>query len=202
LKSKFCLILFFLALVPAALAADPITDKVHAIVHYAEQYEMGQITYPELKIYSNALREDIRELMSAVVFGIEEDMHFEGVSEEAARKYFGKPTDFTDWVWIANEEHEERVQMEMPKWEKIVFDGKKIQITFNAWPQLYRSKEGEKKFYWVDFHVRFKKQFNFDLGQMQAEIKSLTLRYLDTMQGAENLASKIIEFSNLVHGYL
>ncbi|MBU2589413.1 MAG: hypothetical protein KKB39_01480 [Nanoarchaeota archaeon] len=201
MKIKLFLTFLIILIMPSVLAADPITDKVHSIVHYAEQFELGQISYTELQVYSNALREDIREQMSEVVFGREMDK-YEGISESAAKSYFGKPTGYTDWVWIVNEDYEVKIDEKMPKWEKVVFDGKKIQITFNAWPQIYKGEDGVKKFYWVDFNVRFKKQFNFDLGQMQSEVKSLGQSYLSNQQKAEELARKLVEYSSLVQAYL
>lgn len=105
---KLILLLLLFAMTPLALAADPVTDKVFAVTHYAEQYEIGQITYAQLKIYSNALREDIRLLMSEIVFGKEEGEHYAGVSAEEAEKFFGEPTEYVDTVWIVNEEHAEQ----------------------------------------------------------------------------------------------
>ncbi|MFH1637190.1 MAG: hypothetical protein ABIB71_02070 [Candidatus Woesearchaeota archaeon] len=195
------LLVIIAALLPSAMAADPITDKVYQIVHYAEQYEMGQISYPELKIYSNSLREDIREMMGEMVLG-EENEHFEGVTPEAAEKFFGEPTEYTNWLWLSNEEKEIRVDEKMPRWEKVVFDGKKIQITFNAWPQIYKGKDGEKKFYWVDFNIRFKKQFNFDLGQMQSDIKGQAVSYLNTKSNKEEFANKLVEYSQMLQQYM
>lgn len=202
MKNLFILLALLTAIVPSVFAADPVTDKVSAIVHYAEQYEMGEISYIELKIYGNSLREDIRELMSSVMFGENEGEHYEGVSPESAEKFFGKPTDYTNWVWVLNEQRDTKIEKKMPRWEKVVYDGKKIQITFNAWPQIYKAEDGEKELYWVDFKIRFKKQFDLDTSGMQSELKSLAEQYLSTQGGAMQLAEKLVEFSNKVQGYI
>ncbi|MFH1065137.1 MAG: hypothetical protein V1734_01375 [Nanoarchaeota archaeon] len=202
MKTLFVLLALLIAIVPSVFAADPVTDKVSAITHYAEQYEMGEISYAELKIYSNSLREDIKGLMSEVVFEENEGKHYEGISPEAAEKFFGKPTDYTNWVWVLNEEHDMKVEKKMPRWEKAVYDGKKIQITFNAWPQIYMAEDGEKEIYWVDFKTRFKKQFNLDISGMEAELKGLAEQYLSAQSNGAAFAGKLVEFSTKVQSYI
>ena len=52
MKKLFLMLTLLIAILPSAFAADLVTDKVFAITHYAEQYEMGQISYAELRVYS------------------------------------------------------------------------------------------------------------------------------------------------------
>ncbi|MBU2638289.1 MAG: hypothetical protein KJ955_04915 [Nanoarchaeota archaeon] len=202
MKNLLILLTLLIAILPSAFAADQVTDKVFAITHYAEQYEMGQISYAELRVYSGAIREDVRELMSKQVFGDEIGEHYEGVSEEAAKKFFGEPTEYTSWVWSSKEEKDVKIENKMPRWEKIVYDGKKIQVTFNAWPNVYKGDAGDKYYYWVDFNVRFKNEFNFDITAMQSEIAGLGRAFLEKRGELKEFAGKLVEYSTTMQHYI
>ena len=75
--------------------------------------------------------------MSEQVFG-EGNNQQRGVSEDAAKKFFGAPTDYTGWVWSSKEQRDVKIDSKMPRWEKIVYDGKKIQVTFNAYYRCFQ----------------------------------------------------------------
>ncbi|MFA5887554.1 MAG: hypothetical protein WC852_02495 [Candidatus Nanoarchaeia archaeon] len=201
MKTLLVIMTLLTAIVPSAFAADPVTDKVYAITNYAEQYEMGQISYAELRVYSGAIREDVRLLMSEQVFG-EEMNQQKGVSEDAAKKFFGAPTEYTSWVWSSKEEKEIRLENKMPRWEKIVYDGKKIQVTFNAWPQLYSGEQGDKFYYWVDFNIRFKNEVSFDLNSMQSELAGLAKAAIAKSGDIKDFAAKLVEYSSIMQNYI
>lgn len=201
MKKLFLMLTLLIAILPSAFAADLVTDKVFAITHYAEQYEMGQISYAELRVYSGAIREDVRLLMSEQVFG-EGNNQQRGVSEDAAKKFFGAPTDYTGWVWSSKEQRDVKIDSKMPRWEKIVYDGKKIQVTFNAWPQMFSGEQGDKFYYWVDFNIRFKNEVSFDINSMQSEIAEKARAFLENRGELKDFAAKLFEYSSIMQNYI
>ncbi|MAG08277.1 hypothetical protein CMO89_02295 [Candidatus Woesearchaeota archaeon] len=132
------------------------------------------------------------------------DGHIEyGASEEEMRSMFGAPTDITPWVWLVHEEKEIRIDERMPRWEKTVFDGKKLKITFNAWPNVLIEEDGSlTKFYWVDFDARFKRKFDFNIDSMISDIKNMAESLLETNEGAQELAERMVEYRNILHHYI
>jgi len=199
---KVLLILVILLILPIVYA-DSIHDKINSIVKYGEQYEMGQISYLQMIVHSNALRQEINEMLSEKI-EIEFDGHIEyGATEEEMRRMFGEPTDLSPWAWLVHEEKKIRIDERMPSWEKTVFDGKKLKITFNAWPQVLREEDGTlTKFYWINFDTRFKRKFDFNINSMISDIKSLAESFLETNEGAEELAKRMVEYRNILHHYI
>ena len=183
--------------------ADSIEDKINSIVKYGEQYEMGQISYLQMIVHSNVLRQDINKMLSEKI-EIHYDGHIEyGASEEEMRRIFGAPADITPWVWVVHEEKEIRIDERKPRWEKTVFDGKKLRITFNAWPNVLREEDGSlTNFYWVDFDTRFKRKFDFNINSMIDDIKNLAESFLETNEGDQELAERMVEYRNILHYYL
>ncbi len=183
--------------------ADSIEDKINSIVKYGEQYEMGQISYLQMIVHSTILRQDINEMLSEKI-EVHYDGHIEyGASEEEMRRIFGAPADITPWVWDVHEEKEIRIDERMPNWKKTVFDGKKLKITFNAWPNVLREEDGSlTKFYWVHFETRFKRKFDFNIDSMISDIKSLAESFLETTEGEQELAERMVEYRNILHHYL
>ena len=48
-------------------------------------------------------------------------------------------------IWIENLKKDKKLDEPLPVWKKIVFDGRKVQISFNAWPFIIE-KDGETIF--------------------------------------------------------
>ncbi|MBW2974080.1 hypothetical protein KY366_00020, partial [Candidatus Woesearchaeota archaeon] len=200
---KGVIVLLFLILfsLTSLVSAGVIDQKINSIVHYAEQYELGKIDYLQLIVYGNTIREEINSQLGQE-YRVEGDWVHRGFSEEDVKKLFGQPTEMTSWVWVVNEEHDEYVDEKLPKWEKRLFDGRKIMITFNAWPQIIKKQDGIIRFYEVDFHIRFKTHYQFDLDGMLSEIKSKAEQYVENKQNGRNLAEKIVEYGEFLWGYL
>jgi len=109
------------------------------------------------------------------------------------RQILGEPTERARWVWVQNEQREERVSEEVPAWKKIVFDGKKVQIWLNAWPTIFIRGDEKLLYYNLNTEIRFKKpgeQMNI-LAKID-EIKSLAETYNKnpSVENAEALAEK------------
>ena len=193
----------FLILLASFVSAD-IDDKINSIVKYGEQYEMGQISYLQMIVHSNVLRHDINEMLSEKIeipFGIGPSEY--GATEEEMRRIFGAPTHMEPWVMLAHEDKKLRIDERMPTWEKTIFDGKKLKITFNAWPNAIVEEDGSlTKFYWIDFDTRFKKKFDFNVDSMTSNIKSMAESFLETNEGGQELAEKMAEYRNILHRYL
>ena len=126
MKREVLVLLFFLILVPIALAQS-IENPIQKITYHAEEYETGNIDYPQLVVQIASSREEISKIMGATSFG-----HDEVLKAEQLESALGKPTEFTKWIWVEGEEREKKLDEEIPAWRKIIFDGKKIQIWLGA----------------------------------------------------------------------
>ncbi|MFH1711445.1 MAG: hypothetical protein ABH840_03995, partial [Nanoarchaeota archaeon] len=183
--------------------ADSIDDKINSVVKYGEQYEMGQISFLQMLVHSSVLRRDINEMLSEKI-----EVHVGGpveygATEEEMRRIFGAPADITPWVWVVNEDRDMRIDERMPYWEKTVFDGKKLRIIFHAWPNVLREEDGSlTKFYWIDFDTKFKRKFDFNINSMIDNIKNMAESFLETNEGGEELAKRMVEYRNTLNLYL
>ena len=183
--------------------ADSIEDKINSVVKYGEQYEMGQISYLQMIVYSTVLRHDINEMLSEKIeVQIDGPVKY-GATEEEMRRIFGAPEDFSPWVWVAHEDKEIRIDERLPHWGKTIFDGKKLQISFNAWPEVLREEDGSlTKFYVFDFRPRFKRKWDFNIDSMLSDIKNMAESFLETNEGSQELAERMVEYRNILHHYL
>ncbi|MBN2367448.1 hypothetical protein JXC34_00390 [Candidatus Woesearchaeota archaeon] len=200
-KRGFGSLVLFVILLCSLVSADSVDDKIDKIVDYAEQYELGKINYLQLVVFGSTIREEINNDLGQE-YAVEGDWVHRGLSLEDAKKLFGQPTEMTSWVWVINEEHEEYLDEKMPRWEKRLFDGRKILITFNAWPHVIKKEDELIKFYEVDFHIKFKTNYNFDVDDMIREIKSRAIKYSETGETGEELVSKAREYERFLYNYL
>ncbi|MCK5017177.1 MAG: hypothetical protein KAS32_08900, partial [Candidatus Peribacteraceae bacterium] len=92
----------------------------------------------------------------------------------------------------------------MPVWNKIIFDGRKVQIILDASPQLIEEDGELFKYYSIHLHIKFKKNMEFDLASMLNEITSLVTDYdaSGSRSVAEILVNKMLEYERLVRNYL
>src|SRR3989344_5670393 len=123
------------ALSTSSASSGSFEDEIKKITYYAEEYETGNIDYPKLIIYLGTQREKINEKLGAARTN-EGDI----LKQDQVKNVLGEPREFTKWVWVEKENREKKVEEPVPAWDKIVFDGKKIQIRLSAYPSLL-SKE-------------------------------------------------------------
>ena len=192
-------------LIPAEVSGEEldlagIEDKIDSIAHYAEEYETGNINYLQLNVYGFKIRSDLNLLLGG---GIGEN--WARIPKESVEKAFGTPADYTNWVWVDNRQENRRLDEALPWWERIVFDGRKIQIVFNAFPSAIEGEDGTLfKYYSVDLNVRFKKKFDFDINEIFLEIGSLASDYNQsrTRKDGETFVTKMLEDESLLRSYV
>jgi hypothetical protein len=163
-------ILLGLSLFPTILA-NSVDSEMQKITHYAEDYETGNIDYIRLMLHLSSARGGLNEILGATrkeMGGI--------VKQDKLTEVLGEPNEKTRWVWVEGEEHDMKLDEAVPVWKKIVFDGKKIQIRIEAFPNIFKKKmfddefkgDDEEKFkeeppeegsiiYRLNFGVEFKK---------------------------------------------
>lgn len=150
------------------VTADSVDGEISQLVSYAEQYEVGDLEYLELLVQASLIRENVNEILGSFRW----DEHgSQGITAEAAEQYFGLPDGYTKKVWDTYNDEEIKLEEEVPWFEKIIFDGKRIQITFNAWPHIYNRDSEQTLYYWTDFQVHFKEEVSLDLDSALEEIK-------------------------------
>src|SRR3989338_6543254 len=196
----FLSILLLLSFVHADVASE-----IQKLIHYAEEYETGNIDYARLIVYTGAVREQLNEDLGVI------DRREGGImNEEQVRKALGEPTEKTKWVW--SEEENKKLSESIPAWRKLVFDGNKIQIYIEAYPSLYRkghrNEEGkfipdentkEEIVYRIHFNIKYKQdEEDVDLENKIADIKNLAEKYFvdQSSDNAEMLAKEMVFVEN------
>lgn len=133
----------------------------------------------------------------------ERQKEFQGWSREKVEELFGPATEFQDRVWVENLKRDVRVKEPVAVWRKMVFEGKKITLTFNAWPNLAEYKDRIVAYYWVDFETRFNKGLEVpDTNKLLEEIKQRLSLYYDTGEGGGELAELIVKSERAMNDVL
>ena len=178
-----------------------IDDEINKLAHYAEEYETGNIDYIRLVLYTSSVREKLNE-----DFGAISREHGGIFKQEQIKKILGESNEVTRWVWVEKEERERILANPVPVWEKIVFDGKKIQIRLNSYPTLfvreflddskeYEGNSEEELIYRLNFDVDFKKpKEQLDVESKIGEIKKLAENFNSnpSQENAEILAKESV----------
>src|SRR3989338_310845 len=148
------------------------------------------------------------------------------MKQEKIREILGEPTEETKWVWVEGEEHDKKLDSSVPAWKKIVFDGKKIQISLDAFPSIFTKKqfdnEGDNKdeqieresnegpikegdsIYRLNFWIEFKKpEEQLDISGKINEIKSLAEKFNSdpSQSNAEILAKESVNAEKTFESY-
>ncbi len=205
------LLILLVLLLPVILADTNLDSEVQRATHYAEQYETGNINYVQFLVYMSSVRENLNELLGAV------ERHHGGLlEEEKLRDVFGEPTHETKWVWQEKEHHEKKLDYEVPRWEKIIFDGKKLQIRLEVHPSLFQKGhwdeykqewvgEGEEfLIYRLHFNIEFKREMGeIDFSAKIAEMESLAAEFSanPTSENAEILAKESVNAERAFEEY-
>ena len=180
------------------LAAAGIEEEINKITYYAESYETGNINYAQLMVYMAAARNDIEGVL-----------HTSGdrkpLDETQLKAVLGEPTETTGWAWSNKEQKEKKIGKDAPGWRKVIFDGKKLQIMLEAWPQIAEKDNEQVLYYGLHFSTRFKEPDegeNLDLNV--DEITSLAEKFkIDSSDDNANaLVDAIIEAEKPVQSYL
>ena len=216
------LIVLFLFSIGGVLAVSNSADsEIKSITHYAEEYETGNIDYVNLLVYISKSRQNLNEILGAT------NQQMGGVlKQEKIREILGEPTEETKWVWVEGEEHDKKLDSSVPAWKKIVFDGKKIQISLDAFPSIFTKKqfdnEGDNKdeqieresnegpikegdlIYRLNFWIEFKKpEEQLDISGKINEIKSLAEKFNSdpSQSNAEILAKESVNAEKTFESY-
>ena len=169
---KILFILAIFLLLPLALA-QTVDESIDNLVTHAEQYELGNLNYMELIAYNGVVRENINQELGVV----HKEDGPSSLTLEAVESYFGTPTEYTRHAWNAKENKEAYLDEPVPNFRKILFDGKRIQITLNAWPHVY-SKDGEQVLaYSINTETMFKRENTFNYKEAVNELQALARSY-------------------------
>ncbi len=133
MKKVIIFFLFFVFLL-SIISAVSIDSEIQKITYFAEEYETGNLNYVQLLVKISSVRQNLNKLLGAI--------NFEGgiLKQEQLKSFLGKPQEETKWVWIEGEEHEKKLDYYVPVWNKIIFDGKKIQIRLDAYPSMLKPR--------------------------------------------------------------
>src|SRR3989344_3124899 len=131
MKKRVIILFLTLLFLFQFISASSVEDEIQKITYYAEEYETGNINYVKLQLYLSSVRQNLNGLLgvSDREGGLMNEAQIEGV--------LGGPTEETSWAWVEGQDREKRLEESVPAWNKIIFDGKKIQIRIEAWPSLF-----------------------------------------------------------------
>jgi len=210
-KRCILLLVFVLLLLPTIFADTSLDAEIKKATHYAEEYEIGNINYVQLLVHISAVRENLNELLGAI------SKHHGGlIEEENLRAVLGEPADETKWVWSEKKHNEKKLDKAVPRWEKIVFDGKKIQMRMDAHPTLFQKGywddeqgewvgEGEEFLvYRLHLGIEFKKDVEaIDFEAKFKEIENLAMTFNDNPsdENADNLARESVNAERAFENY-
>ncbi len=135
MKKKVISLIVLTLVLLSIISADSIDSEIKKATYHAEEYETGNINYAQLLLYLSSSKENLNEALGVVS---KEDGGI--LKQEQLEPLLGEPQRKTKWVWVEGGNYETKLDYEVPIWEKIVFDGKKIQIRLNAFPSIF-SKE-------------------------------------------------------------
>jgi len=216
------ILILSLFLINSVFAVSNSADsEIKSITHYAEEYEIGNIDYVKLLVYVSKSRQNLNEILGAT------EQQMGGVlKQEKIKEILGESTEETKWVWSEGEEQDKKLDSPVPVWKKIVFDGKKIQISLDAFPSIFSKKqfddEGNNKnekikeesnegsikegdlIYRLNFWIEFKKpEEQLDISGKINEIKNLAEIFnSDSSQAnAENLAKESVNAERTFESY-
>ncbi|HLC53106.1 MAG TPA: hypothetical protein VJK03_01045, partial [Candidatus Nanoarchaeia archaeon] len=175
--------------------AQSIDAPIKTITHYAEEYEIGNINYAQLIVYMASSSKELAEEMGAA-----SQDHDSILKQEQLEKALGKPTETTRWVWVENEDQERKLDNEVPAWRKIIFDGRKIQVYLNAWPNIRTANNEDKIVYRLHNDISFKSQE--EEINIKSEIESMKLLAQDyssnpTKENLEKLAKESVSIEQI-----
>src|SRR3989344_401181 len=192
--------IFMLVSVSASASASSVDSEIFGITSYAEDYEIGNIDYAQLVVYLSGSRQRLGALL-----GIVDKREGGLLTREQLLSAFGDPTDNTGRAWSEKYMREVRLKEKASAWQKIIFDGRKIQLWLNAWPSVFE-KEGEQKiFYRIDMRIVSKaEEESFDIISDISEIGVLAENYAKNPgnNNANELAKKSVAIEKKFQDYL
>lgn len=188
-RGWYILLLLFILSFPLASAVS-VDEQISQVVSYAEQYEIGQMEYLELLVQVSLVRDEINELLGSFSW---DEYAPPGITPEAAEQYFGIPTGYTKHAWDVVVNEETRLDEQVPWFERIVLDGKRVQVIFHAWPHIYSQDGEETLYYWTDFEVRFKKEVDVDFTGAVDQIRDAGTAYFEGAGGAEEVSLLMVQ---------
>jgi hypothetical protein len=212
----FIILIFNLFLISSVFAVSGVDSEMQKITHYAKDFEIGNINYVKLLVYISESRQNLNEILGAT----EKEMG--GIlKQEKIKEILGEPIEETKWVWVEGEEQDKKLDSPVPVWKKVIFDGKKIQITLDAFPSIFTKKkfvneemkeefneEGIKEgdlIYRLNFWIEFKKpEEQLNIKEKIDEIKSLAESFnLNPSQiNAEILAKESVNAEKKFESYI
>ncbi len=167
MKKYFIFLVFFFLF--AFISASSVEDEIQRVTYYAEEYETGNIDYVQLQLYLSSVRQNLNEILGVI------DRNEGGLlNEDQIKGSLGEPTENTNWIWVESQEREKKLENSVPVWNKIIFDGKKIQIRLDAWPSLY-----SKKLSRIDNEIRDLEERGGSLEEIEELKKELSEESLD-----------------------
>ena len=199
MKKGLIFIILILLVVPCVFAQETVNEQIEVLTDTALEYERGNLNYAQLMMLSNLIKEEINSNLGEFKF---EEHGPSGITAEAAEDFFGRPQHYTKHAWSMNEERDVFLDEALPSFEKVLFDGHKIKITFNAWPHVLTADEEITVFYWTDFRVIFKNDFDLDPSEMVSAVKSIGTDFSNGQASASDVASTIQEYQSVLNSYL
>ncbi len=195
---KVFVFLFFFASLASAQ-----TSFFGQVSDYGRQYEASELSFLQFSVLLANEREKLFDEMNArtitVMVG---DYEEQGWDVATMRSMFGEPTGLERWAWSPNLGESIRLEKPVPRWEKKIYSGSKVEITFNGWPHVIKRESELILFYNFDLDFNFKEKQEFNIGEMVGEVKGLIEQGRSNPEKLKEAAFKSVEFERILEDYL
>ncbi len=182
------LIPILILLLPAVFAdsiEQGISKEISEVLHYAEQFEVGNINYAQLWMHIGSGQANLNSILGT---------SGEGVTT-ALELFLGEP-DYTQWIWIENQGHQTKIDPAVPTWNnKVLFDGT-IQIRISVKPIIFSKNNIQKLVYKSNIVIDLKKPIlESQVIEKVKEVETLSEIFYEepTTENAEQLAKASVE---------
>jgi hypothetical protein len=188
-------IILFIQIANAAPQTDPsvISNEIKKISRYAEDYESGNINYAQLLVYISAAKQNINTVLHDIYFQTGTP-----ISQSQIEDILGPSTGTTVETWSNGQQKLITLDEPFPTWEKVVFDGRDIQVIVSVYPDI-GLKDG-KEFPGAIFNINpvFKlEEIKTSLSQLEDIIEQIkTYDQTPSEELAKQIAKDITDFQN------
>ncbi|MDP3742707.1 MAG: hypothetical protein Q8R15_05310, partial [Candidatus Micrarchaeota archaeon] len=196
----------FLLILPSVVFADSFATSVSS---YGEQFEAGQINYLQFSVLLNNEREKLFDTLNGdeATFRDREDdeenrQEFRGWDQDKMRQLFGEPTQFEQWAWSPLVSKSVKLTSPVAVWRKTLYDGSKIKVSLDSWPQVIQRDGQTNVFYNFDLRSDYKESEDFNIEQMINAFKNLAQSSVGNSEKQKEAALKAVEFEKQLQDYL
>ena len=202
---------WFFAFVLLSFASLSFADTLSTSVStYAQQYESGEINLLQFNVLLTTEREKLFKSLNARVITISSEKSDDregewqemGWDQNQMRSIFGEPTQHEAWAWSPISRKSVRLTAPAPAWRKVLYNGEKIRVVIDSWPQVIERDDGSFLFYNFELRPEFKQDLNFNIASIATEFKTVFQEARGNDEKLKEAALKTVQIERGIGDYL